>query len=86
MSTVRGREMTPDEQHAFANGLRDALGLCPLYGPDRPSLGLESHADPFHHSGAIDWFAPAAVDDGESREEWRSRHVIIASKWKAHRT
>lgn len=85
MSTARSREMTSAQMQAFANGLRDALGLSPLYGPDRPSTGLEGHADPFHHSGSVDWFAPAPVDDGESREEWRNRQVVAATKRKALR-
>lgn len=66
----------------FADGLRAALGLCPLYGADASFGGVETMPDPLGHSGGDDWFQAAATDDEMTRDDRRTASIKQAERRK----
>ncbi len=67
----------------FADGLRAALGLCPLYGADVSFGGVETITDPLGHSRGDDWFQAAATYDDTTRDDRRTATIKQAERRKA---
>lgn len=63
----------------FANGLRAALGLCPLYGADESFGGVETIADPLGGSTYPEWFEARPEAKPLSRDEWRDAQTIAST-------
>lgn len=66
----------------FANALRAALGLCPLYGADVSFGGIETIEDPLGHSRTDDWFHAAEIDDRSTRDGRRDASIEARIKRK----
>jgi asparagine synthetase B (glutamine-hydrolysing) len=65
------------ELQIFANALRAALDLCPLYGADESFGGVETVADPFGGSTHPEWFEAAPEPKPLSRDEWRDAQTTV---------
>ncbi len=70
------------ELQQFVDGLRDCLGLAPLYGPDLSDGRVQSHADPLQRSRMPDsWFTPIAHGTTD-RDELRGEKIRVAARRK----
>ncbi len=69
------------ELQIFADGLRAALGLCPLYAADDSFGGVSAIADPVEHSRSDEWFEARGVDNRSRDERW-SDAIELATRRK----